>query len=251
MRFLSLTLDSLAENLALDEALLDAHEARKIAGGVLRLWEAPSHGIVLGRSSKAHVEVNLDTCRQNHIGVLRRSSGGGTIVAGPGCLMYAVVLDFASYPQLRAVDLAHHFVLERLTKALSPFVPTVAKAGISDLILGPNPTGKTARKFSGNALRIKRHHLLYHGTLLYNFDLSQISRLLGPTTRQPAYRDRRTHEEFIINLPVSRADIEQSLVTVWDANQPLTSWPQTRVAEIIQTKYVNDPKWIISNPSDS
>ncbi|NOY40206.1 MAG: lipoate--protein ligase family protein [Planctomycetes bacterium] len=245
MHHLSLTLDSPAENLALDEALLDAHEAGEIAGGVLRLWESPNYAVVLGRSSSANLEVNLDACRQNHIAVLRRCSGGGTVVAGPGCLMYAVVLDFDAYPQLRAVDLAHDFVLGRLTKALTPLLPNVAKAGTSDLILKQKINKHLAQKFSGNALRIKRNHLLYHGTLLYNFDLNQISRLLGSPTRQPEYRDGRSHGEFITNLPTSRENLEQVLISTWNATKLLTSWPRTRVTEIVQTKYAADAKWTI------
>ncbi len=244
MHHLSLTLDSPAENLALDEALLDAHEAGEIVGGVLRLWESPSYAVVLGRSSSANLEANLGACRQNHIPVLRRCSGGGTIVAGPGCLMYAVVLDFDAYPQLRAIDLAHNFVLGRLTKALAPLLSNVAKAGTSDLII-EQKTEHAAQKFSGNALRIKRNHLLYHGTLLYNFDLNRIHRLLGSPTRQPEYRNGRRHNEFIANLPTSREDLEPALVATWNATKPLTSWPRTRVTEIVQAKYAADPKWTV------
>jgi lipoate-protein ligase A len=249
MNYLSLTLDSPAENLALDEALLDAHEAGEIAGGVLRLWEAPQHMIVLGRSSAADVEVNLQRCRKNQVAVLRRCSGGGTIVAGPGCLMVAVVLDFATYPHLRAIDLAHDFVLGQIIKALTPMQPHVAQAGISDLILQPESGKTTAKKFSGNALRIKRDHLLYHGTLLYDFDLSQIGQLLDSPTRQPEYRNDRNHSQFITNLPVSHADLTQALKATWHADQTLVQWPQARVAEIIQSKYQADPKWTIYDPS--
>jgi len=249
MHYLPLTLDSPAENLALDEALLDAHEAGEIAGGVLRLWEAPSHAVVLGRSSAANTEVNLDACQQDHVPVLRRCSGGGTIVAGPGCLMYAVVLDFDTNPQLRAVDLAHDFVLGQLTQALIPLLPDIAKAGTSDLVLAPKSSGSTAQKFSGNALRIKRNHLLYHGTLLYDFDLNQATRLLGSPTRQPDYRLERRHAQFITNLPATRAALEQVLIKVWNANAPLNSLPQDRITEILRTKYAADTNWTIFNPA--
>jgi len=107
MRHLHLTLPSPAENLALDESLLDAAEAGEIDTGVLRLWESPTYCVVLGRSSSAAIEVHLEACHQDCVPVLRRSSGGGTILAGPGCLMYALVLSFQDYPQLQAIDQAH------------------------------------------------------------------------------------------------------------------------------------------------
>jgi len=240
MQHLKLTLDTPAENLALDEALLDAAEAREIASSVLRLWESPEYCVVLGRSSKADVEVDLAACRASGVPVLRRCSGGGTIVAGPGCLMYAVVLDFETHPHLRAVDLAHRHVLERMADILTPMVPDVSTAGISDLVIRPPSEAATptvSRKFSGNALRIKRNHFLYHGTLLYDFDLNYLSQLLGSATRQPDYRDERSHTDFVANLPLRREELTKTLIEGWDAQSALPSWPRQRVADLVKSRY--------------
>src|SRR5688500_8323897 len=98
MKLLDLTLPSPAENLALDEALLDAAEADSTAEDVLRFWEPANYCVVVGRSSQVVVEVNLEACRRRGIPVVRRSSGGAAIVAGPGCLMYAVVLSYHRQP---------------------------------------------------------------------------------------------------------------------------------------------------------
>jgi len=248
MYYLPLTLDSPAENLALDEALLDAAEAGEIDSGVLRLWESPTHCVVLGRSSTAEVEVNLPACRQAGVPVLRRSSGGGTILTGPGCLMYAVVLDLQTYPQLQVINAAHHFVLGQLAKVLSPLVEGVELAGTSDLVTRPAASDHRL-KFSGNAMRCRRSHLLYHGTLLYDFDLPQIHHWLAIPTRTPAYRGDRQHTEFVTNLPIGREAIVQALTDVWQAYHALPSWPQRRTAELTQTKFSDDPKWVIHAPS--
>src|SRR5687768_4381333 len=125
MYHLPLTLETPAANLALDEALLDAAEAGEVTGEVLRLWEPAAPFVVLGRSSPL-TEVDLEACRRDGVPVLRRSSGGGTVVAGPGCLMYAVVLDLERRPELRAIDRAHRWVLERLARRLSMLVSGVS-----------------------------------------------------------------------------------------------------------------------------
>ena len=83
MQQLQLTLSTPAANLALDEALLDAAETDESESELLRIWELPEYCVVLGRSSDAQIEVNLDACRQDRVPILRRSSGGGTILAGP------------------------------------------------------------------------------------------------------------------------------------------------------------------------
>jgi lipoate-protein ligase A len=257
MKLLQLTLETPAENLALDEALLDAAEAGEISGGVLRLWESPEYCVVLGRSSRADLEVDLSACREANIAVLRRSSGGGTIVAGPGCLMYAVVLDFKTHPQLRAVDLAHQHVLEKLAKMLAPHLPAVSVAGISDLVIRPRPEGTTPidrsvpHKISGNALRVKRNHFLYHGTLLYDFDLNRLSQLLDSATREPDYRDQRSHFEFVSNLPMKRDELIEALIQGWNAESSLPTWPQQRVADLVRQRYAEASNWAIFNPRSS
>ena len=103
MYHLPLTLETPADNLALDEALLDAAVEGELPGEVLRLWEPASFFVVLGRSSPLG-EVHAAACRADGVPVLRRPSGGATVVAGPGCLMYAVVLDLDARPELRSVD---------------------------------------------------------------------------------------------------------------------------------------------------
>src|SRR5436190_21072670 len=120
MRLLDLTLPTPQENLALDEALLDTAEESAEPVEILRFWESPQPIVVLGRSSKAADEVHQGACRAEGIPVLRRCSGGAAIVAGPGCLMYGVVLSYELHPELRALDLAHRFVLSLLREALLP-----------------------------------------------------------------------------------------------------------------------------------
>src|SRR5438128_2355942 len=112
MRLCELTLATPAENLALDEALLLNAEtaAGEDEGEVLRLWESPQPMVVLGSSSKFGVEANAEGCAKLDVPILRRASGGAAILAGPGCLMYAVVLSCRQRPALRSVDAAHHYV---------------------------------------------------------------------------------------------------------------------------------------------
>ena len=182
---------------ALDEALLDEAEAAGQGHEVLRLWEPEQTLVVVGRSSQVAQEVDLAACRRDGVAVLRRASGGAAIVSGGGCLMYAVVLSHQSHPELRSIDAAHRHVLGNLAGRLGRFAAGIARRGVSDLAIGE-------RKFSGNSLRIKRTHLLYHGTLLYDFPLEAIGRYLIEPPRQPEYRHRRPHASFVTNLPAAR-----------------------------------------------
>ena len=100
MRYLDLTLPTPEENLALDEALLDEAELSEGPTETLRFWEAGGEMVVVGRSSVVDDEVRVEACRRAGVPILRRASGGAAVLAGPGCLMYAAVLDCRRRPEL-------------------------------------------------------------------------------------------------------------------------------------------------------
>ncbi len=224
MRLLDLTLPTAEENLALDEALLDEDETSGLPRETLRLWESDRPLVVIGRSSRIDAEVRREVCEELRIPVLRRTSGGAAIVAGPGCLMYALVLR--SLP----IDEAHLYVRGRIARALRQLVPGVEKGGTSDLAIG-------GRKFSGNSVRCKRDRMLYHGTLLYGFPLELIARLLTMPPRQPDYREGRGHESFVTNLPLTSSAIREAMITAWQATEPCSEWPRSATARLVVERY--------------
>ncbi len=233
MKFLDLTLATPAHNLALDQALLDEAEAYGTTEDVLRVWESDRPVVVVGRSTRVAQEVDLAACRAARIDVLRRVSGGASVVAGPGCLMYAVILSCERRPELRMIDRAHRYVLETVARGLRTLVDDVSIQGISDLTRG-------TRKFSGNSLRCQRHHILYHGTILYQFPLAWLSRYLNEPPRQPDYRQQRRHEAFVDNFPATRPELTGALRAAWNADQALQAWPTRRVEQLAAERYTQD-----------
>jgi lipoate---protein ligase len=233
VKLLDLTLATPAENLALDEALLEQAEEAGGSDETLRLWESPQPFVVMGRASRTADEVDLQQCRQLGLPVLRRCSGGASVVVGPGCLMYALVLSYRRRPPLRMLNEAHRLVLDTLAQALQPLLPEVRFQGTSDLTWGN-------RKFSGNSLRCKRTHLLYHGTLLYDFPLGMISACLRSPPRQPEYRGDRAHDSFVMNLPLDGDRLRTALANAWNVDGRLSDWPRQRMQQLSETRYQTD-----------
>jgi len=205
--FLDVTLPTVPENLALDEALLiEADEGR--SGAVLRFWEPPDFAVVLGASRRIAKDVDPVTCRADGVAVFRRSSGGGTVVIGPGVLNATIVLPQSAAPGLGAVDTAQRYVLERLAASLRPIAPAVDVQGSGDLVLD-------GCKFSGSAQRRLRHWFLVHLSILCEFPLERIPRYLREPDRQPEYRRGRPHAAFVRNLELPTAVGRSAMLDGW------------------------------------
>lgn len=230
-----------ALNLALDDALLETAESSSNHPEVLRFWHPAKPMVVIGRSSPLQTEVNLDFCRENDIPIFRRISGGQSIVTGPGCLMYAVLLSYELRPQLRSLDQAHQFVMNRLQSALERKGIATAMEGTCDLTID-------GRKFSGNALRCRRNWFLYHGTIILDgFDLNLIERCLGTPKRQPEYRGARSHLEFVTSLPLGLDEAKLAIIDQWSPTGILDSFPLD-VARKLQNEKYDSAEWLQKIP---
>jgi lipoate-protein ligase A len=227
MRLLETELSGLAENLALDEALLEGVQE---TGDLFRTWEVHRPAVVLGRASRRLDEVQEAFCQTEGIPVVRRCSGGASVVLMRGCLLYSVVLRLEDHPELRIIERAHAFVLERIREAIVRLGRPVELAGTSDLVLG-------GRKFSGNSLRCRKDGVLYHGTLLLEASIDLIGRCLKMPPRQPDYRDQRPHEEFLTNLNLSADALDASLRQAWQCEGRLEDWPRGEVERLVAERY--------------
>lgn len=235
MRSLDLTFPTPAENLACDEALLDLCESVG-ADEILRFWESSTHFVVVGYGNKIDTEVDLAACNRDCIPILRRCSGGGTVLQGPGCLNYSLVLRIDSRHELENITSANCYIMKRNAAALSTVLgERVSVEGFTDLATG-------GRKFSGNAQRRKRTHLLFHGTFLLDFDLPLIARYLRAPSRQPDYRGSRSHSEFLRSVAVSREEIKRALLAEWKAGEALGAIPQNAIKTLVAEKY-SRPEW--------
>lgn len=230
MKYLDLTLPTPEENLACDEALLDFCEKDQ-QGSLLRFWEPDRHFVVLGYANKAATEVNLPACEANQVPVLRRCSGGGTVLQGPGCLNYSLILRIQDTAALENITGTNTFIMARQRDALRPLLTGPSSVqGHTDLALDN-------LKFSGNAQRRKRHFLIFHGTFLLNFDLALIEKFLLMPSKQPDYRQNRRHTDFLTNLHLSAEVVKHAIQKAWQAKAACTDWPQKQTEDLVAQKY--------------
>ena len=247
------------QNLACDEALLEACDSGE-AGEVLRFWESPDFFVVVGYGQSISLEVDSAACRERGLPILRRSSGGGAVVQGPGCLNYSLILRIREHEACRTIASTNDFIMQRhravmarLAAALNP-TPAIsetwppaslARGKAGELVNFPiavqGVTDLTWRgwKFSGNAQRRRRHTLLFHGTFLLHFDLTLVAALLPHPSRQPDYRQNRRHRDFLTNLPVSAKEVKSALIQAWSATAGPAEVPLAAMERLVAEKYGN------------
>ena len=189
-----------------DDELL--RQAENGAGEGLRFWESASYFIVLGRTGIIEDDVHIEVAASDNIPVLRRTSGGGTVLQGPGCLNFSVILSKKSNPALESISGSYRFILERVIAALALLGVEAVFRPVCDLVLQ-----STDQKFSGNAQRRGRDFILHHGTILYDFDLALVGKYLKIPKKMPDYRKARTHSAFVTNIPVNPEAVRMAIAS--------------------------------------
>jgi lipoate-protein ligase A len=220
------------ENLACDAFLL--HQADKHGWGeCIRFWESPVYFVVLGRSGDVTVDVNVKQLQMDGVSILRRNSGGGTVVQGPGCLNYAFVLSKQRHDDIKDLSRSYRWVSDVIIKSLANQGVQAQFYPISDIAT------VDGKKFSGNAQHRGKDFILHHGTVLYDFDLNIISKYLHMPLDQPQYRQGRKHVDFVTNISINPQQLKQDILALFGLQMKDHYWDDAdyaRLGSFIETK---------------
>jgi len=194
---------SVAQNLALDDAMVQT--ASKTGRHSLRFWWGGPAAVVAGFSEKIDQVVDAAACRDLGIDVLKRSTGGGSVLQTCGVFNYSLVMPL---DRLLAPRRAFRFGTDLIIAILDSLGLAGNAEGISDVAIG-------GRKISGNAQAQRRKALIVHGTLLVDFDYDLAEKVLTHPMREPEYRQGRRHREFLVclrELGVDMSGIERKAI---------------------------------------
>lgn len=203
MRVIDLTFKSPQENIEYDEKLLNLVE-EKDTGPILRFWESICYFVCLGVLDKEENSIIQYACKKDQIPIIKRNSGGGTVLLGPGCLTYVLILS--KEKQFIDVRKSYHHILSIICNALRKIGYKPEIKGIFDITI-------ENKKIGGSAQLRKKRYFLHHGTLLYNFNINLIGRYLKEPERKPEYRGNRIHQEFLFSLNYPSSSILKQRIT--------------------------------------
>ncbi|WXG44619.1 MAG: biotin/lipoate A/B protein ligase family protein [Promethearchaeati archaeon SRVP18_Atabeyarchaeia-1] len=174
-RFLGVSTDNGASNMAVDEAIMLAR-SRNLAPNTVRLYRWKPPAVSIGYFLKIDEVADLDACRDLGVEAVRRMSGGGAVYHSENELTYSVIVK-QDDPVVPA-DMIELY--RRLSSAIAS-VPL--KLGL-EASFEPGHPGVcpnmivAGKKISGNAQARKRGVVLQHGTLLLDCDLAVMARVL-------------------------------------------------------------------------
>jgi lipoate-protein ligase A len=230
------------ENLACDEALLEECD-NGIRSETLRIWESDRFFAVIGYGQSAVTELNQSACEIEGLPILRRCSGGGAVIQGPGCLNYSILLNISQNPSCSTVAGTNTWIMEQNRKVVEQAMAEKGCSG-SVKVCGASDLTLDGLKFSGNAQRRFKNALLFHGTFLFSVDISLWERYLRFPSQQPDYRQNRSHNQFVTPLPLKREDVILPLRQSWAAQNDAPPPPLERIRDLIHEKYGNK-SWVI------
>lgn len=153
-----------ALNLAMEEYILNGSG---ITEPILFFYSnAPS--IIIGRHQNTLDEINVEYVKEHNIQIVRRCSGGGAVYHDKGNLNYSLI----SPGDTKATG--------DFSVLLTPILGALHSLGLSAVLGGRNDLLLDGAKFSGNAYYHNRFGSVTHGTILYDTDLSVLSKALLP-----------------------------------------------------------------------
>ena len=172
---------SLAEYLQIEQELV-----KEVKEPTLFTWIV-SPTVIFGRHQSAEVEVNEEYCRQNHIAVVQRKSGGGCVYADQGNLM----ISFIS-PSTHSEQVFVEF-LQLIRDALSAKnIPAVTTAH-NDILV-------EEKKISGWACYTTPTGTIVHGTMLFDVNMDALQHAITPTKDKLAKHGVASVRQRVANL---------------------------------------------------
>jgi lipoate-protein ligase A len=160
-------------------------------GDGMLVWQPDKTVIVLGQSNTSERSLVIENVEADNITVTKRPTGGEAVVLTPGMAAITVAREFremtASKDFFRVIN---GMILDMLADL---GVKNYGTQGISDITLG-------SRKILGSSMHRRERRLVYHAVLNIGEDPEVFERYLKHPVREPDYRQKRKHSEFVTSL---------------------------------------------------
>ena len=198
-----------AENMALDEALLELKDDGKTPNTIRFLQFSP-RSVLVGYHQSVSEEIRKDYCQQEGIEINRRITGGGAIFFDENQLGWEIICDKSFFNVSIPTESLFKTLCNPISTALSTF-------GIEADFRPRNDIEIEGRKISGTGGTDSKNAFLFQGTMLVDFDVDTMLRALRiPVEKLKAkeidsVKDRVTCLKWELGYTPSLPDIKRSI----------------------------------------
>ncbi|KAE8124018.1 hypothetical protein FH972_018930 [Carpinus fangiana] len=147
--------------------------------------------IVMGVSGKPAELLEIESVLCDQIPVIRRFTGGGTVVVDPGTVFVTFICNKDAVADLQPYP--------KPIMSWSSLLYNKVFRGIGDFHLRENDYVFGNCKFGGNAQSITKNRWIHHTSFLWDYEVRNMAYLKLPA-RAPEYRLARSHLEFICGM---------------------------------------------------
>jgi len=179
-----------AQNIALNRALLEARQAEEIPSTLRFLRFTPS--ALLGYHQSADQEFNLEYCREHGITVQRRITGGGAI--------YFDETQIGWELYLHKRDLGTGDMQQISRRICHAAATAISALGVDARFRPRNDIEVDGRKISGTGGAFDGDALMFQGTLLIEFDVEKMLRVLRIPAEKLSDKAIASARERVANL---------------------------------------------------
>lgn len=143
--------------------------------------------VLVGRNQLMENEINTAYCAEHHIGIFRRSSGGGTVFTDRGCLQFSYITS-----------------KENVNQAFCDYLKMIAKM-LQSLGINAYPTSRNdimidKKKVAGCAFYRQKNRSILHNTLLFDTDLDSLMDALVPKGEKLESKGVKSVRNYVRNI---------------------------------------------------
>ncbi|TET30672.1 MAG: DUF116 domain-containing protein [Candidatus Heimdallarchaeota archaeon] len=191
-RLLDTGVRSAFENMAIDEALLEA-KARFNTPATFRFLQFSPNAVLVGLHQNVEQEVRVKFCKKNKIDINRRITGGGTIYFDTSQLGWEIIINKS------------HAIIPKKIEEVYEVMCRGTIAGLKKLKViaefrPKNDIEVEGRKISGTGGVEENGAMLFQGTLLTDFDVETMLRALRVPIEKLQYKKLSSMRERVTCL---------------------------------------------------
>lgn len=165
-----------------------------------KFWIPDKKYLILGAGNNPEDSLIIENVILDKIPVYKRPSGGQTVLISPETLVISVVFVNSDLQPKKVFNKINSIIIKTLNEK---GIENLLLKGISDIAIGE-------KKILGSSIYRKKEKYFYHAVLNISESPDIFERYLKHPTKEPEYRQGRSHKDFVTSIHLGGYHISKS-----------------------------------------